>query len=169
MLRPKILPLRSVPWAATGWLLSISHPPGHPSHALSAHAAQLLPFGDGAFRYHASLNARTPALLTTPNCHRRGTAKGEAAAADLFSYLKAQGSPKITLVGHTDPVGPAHSNQILSEERALAVKDYLMSSGYGGGIHIVGKGEHELYQPADASRYSIEELHQMSRRVELVR
>ncbi len=97
------------------------------------------------------------------------THKGQAAASDLLSYLKAQGSPKITLIGHTDPVGSASYNYILSERRAFAVKDYLASSGYHGHIQVIGKGEDHPYQPADSSRYSIEELHQMSRRVELVR
>lgn len=97
------------------------------------------------------------------------TRKGEAAAADLLSYLKAQGSPSITLVGHTDPDGSAHYNLGLSERRAFAVKAYLAEYGYAGGIRIVGRGEEEPFQPADASRYSLEELYQMSRRVELVR
>ncbi len=37
-------------FAATSWRLSLSHPPGHPAHALVSKAAQLLPFGDGGFR-----------------------------------------------------------------------------------------------------------------------
>lgn len=38
-------------FAAVGWRLSLSHPPGHPAHAIMTHAAErLLPFGDLAFR-----------------------------------------------------------------------------------------------------------------------
>jgi OOP family OmpA-OmpF porin len=36
---------------------------------------------------------------------------------------------KIRIVGHTDHIGPEEYNQILSERRADAVKDYLVSSG----------------------------------------
>lgn len=36
---------------------------------------------------------------------------------------------KIEIAGHTDRVGPADENQVLSEERAQAVKDYLVEKG----------------------------------------
>ncbi|MCB9540640.1 MAG: DUF2723 domain-containing protein [Myxococcales bacterium] len=40
----------SAEFAAAGWRLTLSHPPGHPVHAVVTRAAQLLPLGDGAFR-----------------------------------------------------------------------------------------------------------------------
>lgn len=40
----------SAEFSAAGWRLTLSHPPGHPVHALLTRGAQLLPFGDGTFR-----------------------------------------------------------------------------------------------------------------------
>ena len=38
-------------FGATSWRLSLSHPPGHPLHALATHGVQqLLPLGDLGFR-----------------------------------------------------------------------------------------------------------------------
>ncbi|MCA9541368.1 MAG: DUF2723 domain-containing protein, partial [Myxococcales bacterium] len=37
-------------FAAVGWRLSMSHPPGHPAHAQLTRAAELFGLGDGAFR-----------------------------------------------------------------------------------------------------------------------
>lgn len=40
----------SAEFSAAGWRLTLSHPPGHPVHAVLTRAAQLLPLGDGTFR-----------------------------------------------------------------------------------------------------------------------
>ena len=37
-------------FGAVAWRLGLSHPPGHPLHAVLTHGAQRLPFGDVAFR-----------------------------------------------------------------------------------------------------------------------
>ena len=97
------------------------------------------------------------------------TKEGAAAAQDLLSQLTAQGKPDVTLVGHTDPVGSHASNQLLSEKRALAVARFLKQEGYDGNIITKGLGETRQFVPDDPKRYSKDELHQMSRRVELVR
>ncbi len=50
-------------------------------------------------------------------------------------------SRSVTLTGHTDRAGPAEYNQGLSDRRAFAVRDYLMSKGITSGISTSGKGE----------------------------
>ncbi len=40
----------SAEFGAAGWRLTLSHPPGHPAHAVVTRATQLLPLGDGALR-----------------------------------------------------------------------------------------------------------------------
>ncbi len=97
------------------------------------------------------------------------TEKGAAAAQDLLSYLKAQGAPAITLAGHTDPVGSDASNHELSIRRAEKVRAFLSSAEYGSEIKIIGHGESQPFEPTNPEKYSVEELHQMSRRVELLR
>lgn len=97
------------------------------------------------------------------------TEKGAAAAQDLLSYLKAQGSPEITLAGHTDPVGSEAANHELSIRRAERVREFLSGGAYGSHIKIIGHGESQPFQPTNPEKYSVEELHQMSRRVELLR
>jgi len=49
---------------------------------------------------------------------------------------------KIEVAGHTDSVGDQTYNQVLSEQRAEAVKDYLVRLGVDAGrITVVGYGE----------------------------
>ncbi len=51
-------------------------------------------------------------------------------------------SQKMVVEGHTDSVGPDPENQKLSEERAKAVREYLVSKGVESNrISFVGKGE----------------------------
>ena len=46
---------------------------------------------------------------------------------------------------------------------------FLKKEGYKGNILTKGMGEKNLFVPDDPKRYSEDELHQMCRRVELVR
>ncbi|WP_164520843.1 OmpA family protein [Vibrio aphrogenes] len=60
-------------------------------------------------------------------------AVSKASDADLKS---------ITIVGHTDSVGTEEYNQTLSEKRAQAVADYLVSQGFDSSlISVSGEGE----------------------------
>jgi OmpA-OmpF porin, OOP family len=97
------------------------------------------------------------------------TPKGQDAANDLVDYLTRQGSPAVHLIGHTDPRGSDEFNQKLSEQRALAVADFLRRKGYGGAITNSGRGKSERFQVDDPGRYSEEQLNQLDRRVELDR
>ncbi|MBN2176756.1 MAG: OmpA family protein [Demequinaceae bacterium] len=48
----------------------------------------------------------------------------------------------IHVAGHTDSSGPAAYNQTLSENRARAVRDYLVAQGVpAGALGVVGNGE----------------------------
>ncbi|WP_029890692.1 OmpA family protein [Polycyclovorans algicola] len=97
------------------------------------------------------------------------TLEGEKAADDLLFMVRAQGPKRITLVGHTDPVGSEAANQVLSERRAKAVADYLRRNGYTGEIVTLGKGKSQPHEPDDPDAYTVPERHQMDRRVELIR
>ena len=57
------------------------------------------------------------------------------------------GSNSMTLVGHTDTMGPAEYNQTLSINRALSVSDYLTGEGVTGSIAPSGKGESDPRVP----------------------
>lgn len=48
---------------------------------------------------------------------------------ELVAYLKRKEDVRIELGGHTDNVGSAKSNQVLSEARANTVRDYLIEKG----------------------------------------
>jgi len=81
---------------------------------------------------------------------------------ELIVYLKENRKSKIRIIGHTDNVGKSYSNQILSENRAKSVSNYLISNG----IHISriqtnGKGE---TQPINTN--ATEDGRRSNRRVE---
>lgn len=98
------------------------------------------------------------------------TQGGARAAADLAAMLEAEGRPAIILVGHTDPVGSAEANKALSLRRALAVARFLVDRGYDPQrIRIDGQGASAPLRIENRDGYTTAEIHQILRRVELVR
>jgi len=64
---------------------------------------------------------------------------------DLGKVLEENPSLNIKIIGHTDSDGSTEANQILSEKRAQAIKEYL-SDNYpiaGKRMKVIGKGESE--------------------------
>ena len=58
--------------------------------------------------------------------------------------MKSNPEYSLSIVGHTDNVGSDEYNQKLSEDRAEAVKSYLVKKGVGEiSITAEGKGESE--------------------------
>jgi OmpA-OmpF porin, OOP family len=61
---------------------------------------------------------------------------------DLIEIMKLKGSMNIEIAGHTDSDGDADANQLLSKQRADAVKNYLISKGISASrIKTIGHGE----------------------------
>jgi OOP family OmpA-OmpF porin len=69
--------------------------------------------------------------------------EGKATLDDFSNKLSGTSFGSITVEGHTDRKGSTAYNQTLSDERANAVKDYLVTSGKidPTKISAVGKGE----------------------------
>jgi outer membrane protein OmpA-like peptidoglycan-associated protein len=81
-------------------------------------------------------------------------------ATVMIKYNRSE----VTIIGHTDSIGSDAYNQRLSEDRARAVKDYLVSRGVAASrMTIVGRGESE---PRDTN--STEAGRQLNRRVEIL-
>lgn len=95
--------------------------------------------------------------------------KGQAAVTDLLDFLSRKGSQDIILIGHTDVRGTDAYNLALSQRRAEAVKQFLVSKNYSGAIHTEGRGKREPMTVDDPKAYSQDELYQLNRRVELRR
>ncbi len=82
----------------------------------------------------------------------------------IAKELKADEHLKITVEGHTDNMGGPQRNQVLSEKRAQAVRDYLIREGVPSDrVASVGKGEDE---PVASNKTSAGRM--QNRRVELV-
>ncbi|MFT3981072.1 MAG: OmpA family protein [Ferruginibacter sp.] len=61
---------------------------------------------------------------------------------DVASLMKSDESLMLDIDGHTDDVGTAEKNQVLSENRAKAVKDYLIKQGVAESrLFATGYGE----------------------------
>jgi len=85
---------------------------------------------------------------------------------EIGDLLKAHPDVRLAIEGHTDDVGDAASNQTLSEQRAAAVKTFLVSS-YGvdaGRLQTRGFGASKPVAPNTTP-----EGRQQNRRVELVK
>lgn len=91
----------------------------------------------------------------------------EDAAARLSTVtaiLLANPSTVVTVEGHTDDQGDAEANQLLSEERAQAVVDYLITGGVGAErLQAIGYGEERPIADNDT-----EEGRAINRRIEFV-
>ncbi len=84
--------------------------------------------------------------------------------AKIADQLRAGHDAQISIEGHTDSVGSEEYNQALSEKRAAAVRDYLVSRGIAGAkINIAGQGE-----TAPVASNDTPAGRQQNRRVELV-
>jgi outer membrane protein OmpA-like peptidoglycan-associated protein len=84
---------------------------------------------------------------------------------EVVRVLVAEPVWEITIEGHTASTGTAAHNQVLSEQRALAVRDYLTAKGIAPGrLSSVGLG-----QSRPVADNATELGRAQNRRVELVR
>jgi outer membrane protein OmpA-like peptidoglycan-associated protein len=68
----------------------------------------------------------------------------------MTAIFKEYPKASFTIEGHTDSVGSERSNQILSERRANAVRDYLIANGISDDrLTAVGYGE---TRPIDSNK-----------------
>ncbi len=69
-------------------------------------------------------------------------AESTGVMVDIIQILNEYPNAKFTVEGHTDSVGSAKLNQKLSEERANAVRDFLINEGIGADrLSAIGYGE----------------------------
>jgi OOP family OmpA-OmpF porin len=92
--------------------------------------------------------------------------QGIAELQKLGALIRSQGMTvgDIDVVGHTDSVGSDEYNQRLSERRAMAVKNFLVSQGVNGSIiDVIGMGERQPVASNDTA-----EGRAMNRRVDIL-
>jgi outer membrane protein OmpA-like peptidoglycan-associated protein len=72
------------------------------------------------------------------------TAESAAIVGDIQNEILKRAAPEITVIGHTDRAGTEEANLRLSQARAEAVRDILVSGGVSTRIiQVVGRGELE--------------------------
>ncbi|MEO0572486.1 MAG: OmpA family protein [Bacteroidota bacterium] len=75
------------------------------------------------------------------------------ALEEIVTMLKEHDNMEVTIEGHTDANGSEESNQVLSENRANAVRDYLVSKGIKRSrLSTVGYGEEKPIDPSDSKK-----------------
>lgn len=90
--------------------------------------------------------------------------ESEPSLQDLYDLLSDNPKIRIRIIGHTDNVGKAQANQILSEGRANSVRDNMIQRGIDPSrIEAEGRG---MSQPIDTN--DTEEGRANNRRVEFV-
>jgi outer membrane protein OmpA-like peptidoglycan-associated protein len=83
---------------------------------------------------------------------------------NIASQLQSEQTAVITIEGHTDNAGGAKKNLKLSEQRAQAVRDYLVASGINGDhVTAIGRGEADPVAPNKTASGR-----QANRRVEMI-
>jgi outer membrane protein OmpA-like peptidoglycan-associated protein len=96
------------------------------------------------------------------------TDDGKRAATLLLEYLRLKHFAKISLTGHADERGTDELNMTLSKERLDTVARFLKDGGFQGELELIPKGKREPFSGVVRSQYSLEDLYQLDRRVELV-
>jgi outer membrane protein OmpA-like peptidoglycan-associated protein len=96
------------------------------------------------------------------------TDDGKRAATLLLEYLRLKHFAKISLTGHADERGTDELNMTLSKERLDTVARFLKDGGFQGELELIPKGKREPFTGVVRSQYSLEDLYQLDRRVELV-
>ncbi len=82
----------------------------------------------------------------------------------VVEYMEHKPAARIRISGHTDNVGNPRQNQRLSERRAQAVREYLVSKGIDGDrIEAVGYGDTQPVAPNDS-----DEGRSRNRRIEAI-
>jgi outer membrane protein OmpA-like peptidoglycan-associated protein len=109
----------------------------------------------------APMVSTTPVVLPTV-LFRMGTPEllpeSSPALDQLAAELKARPTLKLRVSGHADRVGEPEKNQVLSEQRAEAVKAYLVKAGIAAErISTIGYGDtRPLYTSPDARNRRVE-------------
>lgn len=87
----------------------------------------------------------------------------------IVDFMKKNPDIKIQLISHTDSRGKADYNQTLSEKRARAAEDYIVSKGVADSrIVAIGKGESQIMNECKDGVTCSEEKHQQNRRTEFI-
>lgn len=94
------------------------------------------------------------------------TAIGQQAADELAAAINGQQPAEVIIVGHADERGADGYNMALSERRARAVRDFLVSRGVKAVIKVVAKGKREPLRIEDNTGMSREDVWALNRRVE---
>jgi outer membrane protein OmpA-like peptidoglycan-associated protein len=82
----------------------------------------------------------------------------------LVDFMTHKRSARVEISGHTDNVGNAKKNKVLSQQRAESCRKYVMAKGVDGGrIKAVGFGDEKPIAPNDS-----DENRQKNRRIEVV-
>lgn len=114
-----------------------------------------------------------PGSVAVPIAFEPGTTtimqEGQRAIADMVNQLTRQGSPDVLLIGHASTPDAQPNRQLLSEQRAHAVRQVFVKAGYRGAVQIQGRGAERPFEPDDPARYTKQQRQQMNTRVELVR
>jgi OmpA-OmpF porin, OOP family len=92
--------------------------------------------------------------------------ESETALQTVIDYLNANSGVKIYIVGHTDNTGVFANNSKLSKDRALAVKNYLVTKGKIDPARLGSEGVASL---CPVSTNGTEEGKALNRRVEIVK
>jgi OOP family OmpA-OmpF porin len=154
----------------------IDHPDCKPAAPAPAPAAPASPAAPSA---PAAPAAPAPAARPAPSSVRQAVViqadalfdfdksvlrpDGKKSIDDALAKLKGVDLEMVIATGHTDSVGSDAYNQRLSERRAAAVKDYLVSKGIAAAkVTTIGKGES---QPVATNKTS--EGRQKNRRVDI--
>jgi outer membrane protein OmpA-like peptidoglycan-associated protein len=126
--------------------------------------------GEVAGMYSINTRGPTPESIPVPiNFETNSanmTAIGQQAAEELAAAIKAQQPGEVIIVGHADERGSDSYNMGLSEKRARAVREFLMSRGVSAVIKVVAKGKRDPLQIEDKSGMSREDTWALNRRVE---